>query len=63
MYGPNDTGVERSWVAREDEDALATGDGTRRLVEGVTGRADAEEVSEKEDMAVQTRRHVVIRGH
>lgn len=63
MYGPNDAGVERSWVAREDEDAVTTGDGTRRLDEGVTGRADAEEVSEKEDMTVQTRRQVMIRGH
>lgn len=63
MYGPNDTGVERSWVAREDEDAVTTGDGTRRLDEGVMGRADAEEVSEKEDMTVQTRRQVMIRGH
>lgn len=56
MHGPNDTGVERSWVGREDEDAVTTGDGTRRLDEGVTGRADAEEVSGKEDMTVQTRR-------
>lgn len=63
MYGPNDTGVERSWMAREDEDAVTTGDGTRRFDEGVTGRADAEVVSEKEDMTVQTRRLVMIRGH
>lgn len=34
------------------EDAATTGDGARRLDEGVTGRGDADEVSEKEVMAV-----------
>lgn len=42
--------MERSVVARED--AATAGDGARRLDEGVTGRADVDEVSEKEDMAV-----------